>query len=121
MLMSHDPGRDPRIEWMGKGLVASGFSVVEIGTYRFSEVGAGPTYETLSDGRQRIRVERLRHDHAFAPDPEEIGRGLSLGQQYPLRSEERRVGKECVRTCRSRWSPNHEKKKKKTKRQKIKK
>src|SRR3546814_13146936 len=23
------------------------------------------------------------------------------------RSEERRVGKECVRTCRSRWSPSH--------------
>src|SRR3546814_1618770 len=23
------------------------------------------------------------------------------------RSEERRVGKECVRTCRSRWSPDH--------------
>src|SRR3546814_12672837 len=23
----------------------------------------------------------------------------------PPRSEERRVGKECVRTCRSRWSP----------------
>src|SRR3546814_14999124 len=23
------------------------------------------------------------------------------------RSEERRVGKECVRTCRSRWSPLH--------------
>src|SRR3546814_15420332 len=28
-----------------------------------------------------------------------------------LRSEERRVGKECVSTCRSRWSPEHEKKK----------
>src|SRR3546814_17916491 len=27
------------------------------------------------------------------------------------RSEERRVGKECVRTCRSRWSPDHLKKK----------
>src|SRR3546814_12710513 len=26
------------------------------------------------------------------------------------RSEERRVGKECVSTCRSRWSPNHKKK-----------
>src|SRR3546814_11589642 len=26
------------------------------------------------------------------------------------RSEERRVGKECVSTCRSRWSPNHSKK-----------
>src|SRR3546814_20639715 len=26
-----------------------------------------------------------------------------------LRSEERRVGKECVSTCRSRWSPYHQK------------
>src|SRR3546814_21021474 len=25
----------------------------------------------------------------------------------PARSEERRVGKECVRTCRSRWSPDN--------------
>src|SRR3546814_3475853 len=28
------------------------------------------------------------------------------GPNYP-RSEERRVGKECVSTCRSRWSPYH--------------
>src|SRR3546814_16186583 len=27
-----------------------------------------------------------------------------------IRSEERRVGKECVSTCRSRWSPYHSKK-----------
>src|SRR3546814_5464890 len=26
---------------------------------------------------------------------------------YRTRSEERRVGKECVSTCRSRWSPYH--------------
>ena len=25
----------------------------------------------------------------------------------PVRSEERRVGKECLRLCRSRWSPYH--------------
>src|SRR3546814_15094577 len=31
------------------------------------------------------------------------------------RSEERRVGKECVSTCRSRWSPYHYKKKNKHK------
>src|SRR3546814_14618613 len=31
------------------------------------------------------------------------------------RSEERRVGKECVSTCRSRWAPYHEKKKKEMK------
>src|SRR3546814_19362333 len=30
----------------------------------------------------------------------------------PKRSEERRVGKECVSTCRSRWTLDHEKKKK---------
>src|SRR3546814_19076773 len=26
---------------------------------------------------------------------------------HEIRSEERRVGKECVSTCRSRWSPYH--------------
>src|SRR3546814_10924141 len=30
------------------------------------------------------------------------------------RSEERRVGQECVSTCRSRWSPYHSKKKTQT-------
>src|SRR3546814_13145071 len=33
---------------------------------------------------------------------------LSPTMQF-TRSEERRVGKECVRTCRSRWSPYHKK------------
>src|SRR3546814_12900473 len=33
-----------------------------------------------------------------------------VGDIY-ARSEERRVGKECVSTCRSRWSPYHSKKK----------
>src|SRR3546814_16152066 len=30
-----------------------------------------------------------------------------LSRSSRLRSEERRVGKECVSTCRSRWSPYH--------------
>ena len=30
-----------------------------------------------------------------------------LNSLDPTRSEERRVGKECVSTCRSRWSPYH--------------
>src|SRR3546814_8160332 len=36
-------------------------------------------------------------------------RGLESGvaQVEQPRSEERRVGKECVSTCRSRWSPYH--------------
>src|SRR3546814_21191347 len=31
----------------------------------------------------------------------------ALGGETRMRSEERRVGKECVSTCRSRWSPYH--------------
>src|SRR3546814_19777912 len=36
---------------------------------------------------------------------------LVVGDAVIGRSEERRVGKECVSTCRSRCSPNHKKKK----------
>src|SRR3546814_2263520 len=38
--------------------------------------------------------------YADTPLPCEIG-------NVAIRSEERRVGKECVSTCRSRWSPYH--------------
>src|SRR3546814_1829319 len=41
--------------------------------------------------------------HYFGRDAAE--RRHVLGRT--LRSEERRVGKECVSTCRSRWSPYH--------------
>src|SRR3546814_2947573 len=33
--------------------------------------------------------------------------GICRVAGIPERSEERRVGKECVSTCRSRWSPYH--------------
>src|SRR3546814_14611809 len=37
-----------------------------------------------------------------------IGRVFEFTRQpYTQRSEERRVGKECVSTCSSRWSPYH--------------
>src|SRR3546814_14084138 len=38
---------------------------------------------------------------------------LALPQSIAYRSEERRVGTECVSTCRSRWSPYHYNKKNK--------
>src|SRR3546814_18800579 len=37
---------------------------------------------------------------------EDYARNIHALSAY-LRSEERRVGKECVSTCRSRWSPYH--------------
>src|SRR3546814_15900369 len=36
---------------------------------------------------------------------------LPTSRNTTQRSEERRVGKECVRTCRTRWTPYHSKKK----------
>ena len=33
--------------------------------------------------------------------------GVMYKGWYKIRSEERRVGKECLRLCRSRWSPYH--------------
>src|SRR3546814_19123735 len=38
---------------------------------------------------------------------ERFYRDVSLFRIYEGRSEERRVGKECVSTCSSRWSPYH--------------
>src|SRR3546814_13744970 len=32
---------------------------------------------------------------------------MADNSKYKTRSEARRVGKECVSTCRSRWSPSH--------------
>src|SRR3546814_12484974 len=53
---------------------------------------------------------QLRIDGEPAPDLEILGNlGLIIGGGFDTttRSEERRVGKECVSTCRSRWSPSH--------------
>src|SRR3546814_17472982 len=45
----------------------------------------------------------------WEPNEARIGESLPRGRlgEPTTRSEERRVGKECVSTCRSRWSPYH--------------
>src|SRR3546814_11072293 len=61
------------------------------------------------DGRQIKVVEKLIRKEPSVVNACDIDRE---GQ----RSEERRVGKECVSTCRYWWSPYHEKKKATTQR-----
>src|SRR3546814_14584870 len=56
----------------------------------------------LLDARQSLRRPLTDADVQAAP----------AEQMRYTRSEERRVGKECVSTCRSRWSPYHSKKQK---------
>ena len=48
-----------------------------------------------------VTIKTSRTEFGVLQETEEIG------ETYDGRSEERRVGKECAITCRSRWSPYH--------------
>src|SRR3546814_13722718 len=56
----------------------------------------------LAAAERRLgRILRVKADELLgAPDTD-----FALTDEAGQRSEERRVGKECVSTCRSRWSP----------------
>src|SRR3546814_13231616 len=58
--------------------------------------------------KQALQLLAMYEYRAVISDMNRHGRplaGLELVRE--MRSEERRVGKECVSTCRSRWSPYH--------------
>src|SRR3546814_6987122 len=72
----------------------------EIGGFQFLDalaVGLGPV--------AAIIFGRCDRDSGVGGGLRRIGGGFSGG--YIGRSEARRVGKECVSRCRSRWSPYH--------------
>ena len=46
-------------------------------------------------------LEKYALEHSRSPED------ILLEREEMTRSEERRVGKECLRLCRSRWSPDH--------------
>src|SRR3546814_19651793 len=66
-------------------------------------------------GPRMLRAPSRRVGRASASPVEGINGGDVVNayrrRQLRMRSEERRVGKECVSTCSSRWSPNHKKNK----------
>src|SRR3546814_14153321 len=73
---------------------------------------------SLGDGRLRDAVAKsstsndsLRRFESFGARVRRLRLAKTMTQGELARSEERRVGKECVSTCRSRWSPYHYKKK----------
>src|SRR3546814_13389590 len=70
-----------------------------------TSLAAGP-------GRMRGGVDFERHHVALAAPGRArlIFGAIGHLDRDHVRSEERRVGKECVSTCRSRWSPYHYKK-----------
>src|SRR3546814_19046613 len=67
---------------------------------------------------QLVVARQAGQEVAAAAAADEVGEGgagedvvVGAAVKSGHRSEERRVGKECVSTCRSRWSPDHSKKK----------
>src|SRR3546814_8354441 len=61
-----------------------------------------PRYNVLGlEGEMLARIEAQSFSHPWLLAPADALPGKTV------RSEERRVGKECVGTCRSRWSPYH--------------
>src|SRR3546814_1230837 len=66
-----------------------------------------------SSGKDQVGERLLVHreeSHGGAILGRHVGDSRAVGQRQsaePRRSEERRVGKECVSTCRSRWSHYH--------------
>src|SRR3546814_14143407 len=68
-------------------------------------------HDAIADRRQRSIPETLARILAHRAENMLGGlfRLILVEQRHALahRSEERRVGKECVSTCRSRWSPYH--------------
>ena len=52
-------------------------------------------------------LTRLAYDLTMSTVEVEGATDLARQFDHMLRSEERRVGKECFRLCRSRWSPYH--------------
>src|SRR3546814_13393960 len=67
--------------------------------------------QSLDQGRTPAKFDYLR-DQGITLFPQD-GSGITSPDQILVtsaaveRSEERRVGKECVSTCRYRWSPYH--------------
>src|SRR3546814_5993079 len=58
------------------------------------------------DDRPRLALLDLAEDQVGGAEQRVDGLALRILDRG-RRSEERRVGKECVSTCRSRWSPYH--------------
>src|SRR3546814_7613341 len=61
----------------------------------------------LTIRRKELELYKLQNEIAEHQDEGQLRDLKRQKRVAELRSEERRVGKECVSTCRSRWSPYH--------------
>ena len=63
---------------------------------------------TQGDTKETVQPEKVEEvSETNRPTTSPTAPTTELQEEPASRSEERRVGKECVSTCRSRWSPYH--------------
>src|SRR3546814_13292670 len=70
-------------------------------------VGAAPAYAQSSDNQETSSIPEGQRDSQDIAVTAQKSASRLANVPAAIRSEERRVGKECVSTCRSRWSPYH--------------
>src|SRR3546814_14161677 len=110
--MHHFEGEETRIFATYNPQVARD-GMFQLGRHQLTKPG-----EPDADGNARGIIAPVRSSSALILSSTNINRERIYVQQPPIsaagfssqafaRSEERRVGKECVSTCRSRWSPYH--------------
>src|SRR3546814_15233634 len=68
-----------------------------------------PSRSVILTGRNSWQLEAAANHWPFFPEKFRVFTEVLSENGYHVgyRSEERRVGKECVSTCRSGWSPSH--------------
>src|SRR3546814_16594763 len=69
------------------------------------EVISRVEFDAVAAAAQLDRAIRHGHEAAERIEHQFAGHRVLLDRAYNDRSEARRVGNECVLTCRSRWSP----------------
>src|SRR3546814_13177154 len=85
-------------------------------------LGRGLLYPIALEGALKLKEISYIHAEGYAAGEMKHGPIALIDEDVPIvvcapsgplfeRSEERRVGKECVSTCKPRWSPSHKKKK----------
>src|SRR3546814_15412857 len=102
-----NPAPEPLTDFLG--VIVDHLKPYPIDRFRVTMDG-----EAVVDANWKTNIDAfLEFYHGYYIHPEITPMVETYRVQYDLydrgisRSEERRVGKECVSTCRSRWSPYH--------------
>src|SRR3546814_18026927 len=106
-IQRHDPQPVTLIGWSLGGLIAREYT--KYAPDRVAKVitlGSPFSGDLRANHAWRIYELVARHRIDSPPLPVKLTEKPPV-PTYAIRSEERRVGKECVSTCRSRWAPYH--------------